>query len=209
MANTQYFIGQGRVYVANRTTNGAISGGFVELGDCDKLVINTKQTFTDVFESQTGNRTKVVHVPVQTDWDFSVDTLNFAKDNLARAFYGIGTDYTLNAAAGSIILISSANLTGVAPYSLTAAYTYGGYDTVQGNVNLMGEYCFRFEGINLTTHLPVIVTVNRVALSLAAVTDLIGTTANKSTLTGAMLPDPTIAVGGTTSQYLSVKQQTS
>ena len=86
--NTEYFVGQGKIYVAPRASNGAINGGWTELGDTNKVEVTTKQTFLDEYESCSGNRSIVMHIPIQSDWTFTVDAKSFSKENLARAFYG-------------------------------------------------------------------------------------------------------------------------
>lgn len=89
--NTEYFVGKGKVYVAPRAANGAINGGWSELGDTSRLEINVSQDFLDVYESCSGNNQIAVHVPTQSTWEFAVDAKSFSKENLARAFYGTAT----------------------------------------------------------------------------------------------------------------------
>lgn len=84
---TKYFAGQGKVYIASRTSEG-LTSGFTWVGDADSLAINTSQDFLDVMESYTGNRTNVVHVPLTTDVSIELAVLNFDAANFARAFYG-------------------------------------------------------------------------------------------------------------------------
>jgi len=245
--NTEYFVGQGRIYVAPRATNGAIVGGWTDLGDTSKCEVTIKQNFVDDYESQSGNRTIALHVPIQTDWTFTVDAKSFAKENLARAFYGTatavtgstvtgetvtafglnqivplrnpnvssvvvtagsttltaGTDYTVDAVGGTITLISAANLTGGAPYSLTVAYTFASYERMEANTQTITEYAFRFEGINMATKKKVIVNAHRVAVDLATTLSLIDTKVGLLTMAGMMLPDPSVAVAGD-SQYMSI-----
>lgn len=85
---TERFIGQGKVFVAPRASNGAINGGWTELGDTERLEINVSQDFVDDYESCSGNRSIALHVPISNDWEFAVDAKSFTKENLARAFYG-------------------------------------------------------------------------------------------------------------------------
>ncbi len=89
--NTEYFRGQGKVFVAPRAAGGAISGGWTELGDTSRLEINISQDYLDVYESCSGNNQIAVHVPTKTTWEFSLDARSFSKENLARAFYGTAT----------------------------------------------------------------------------------------------------------------------
>lgn len=91
---TERFIGQGKVFVAPRASNGAINGGWSELGDTERLEINVSQDFVDDYESCSGNRSIALHVPISNDWEFAVDAKNFSKENLARAFYGTASAVT-------------------------------------------------------------------------------------------------------------------
>lgn len=91
---TEYFSGQGKVFVAPRTKAGAINGGWTELGDTSKLEITTNQTYQDIYESCSGTRSIVAHYTTQTDWSFAVDAMSFSKENLARAFYGTASAVT-------------------------------------------------------------------------------------------------------------------
>lgn len=91
---TERFIGQGKVFVAPRASNGAINGGWTELGDTERLEVNVSQDFVDDYESCSGNRSIALHVPIQTDWEFAVDAKSFTKENLARAFYGTASAVT-------------------------------------------------------------------------------------------------------------------
>lgn len=248
ICTTEYFAGQGKVYVAPRATAGAINGGWTELGDTDNLQITTSQNYEDIYESCSGTRSIVAHYVTQTDWAFQVDAMSFSKDNLARAFYGtassvtgssvvgeavtayalnqmvplehpgvsavvvkdgvttltVGVDYTLDAANGTITVISATNLSGPAPYDLTVDYTYAAYDKVETNTATAGEYSFRFEGINMTTGKKVIAQVHRVALDLADTLSLISTSPNKFSMSGMVLADPSAGAGE--SAYVTIKK---
>lgn len=91
---TERFIGQGKVYVAPRASNGSINGAWTELGDTERLEVTIAQEFVDDYESCSGNRAIALHIPVQTDWSFAVDAKSFSKENLARAFYGTASTVT-------------------------------------------------------------------------------------------------------------------
>lgn len=245
--NTEYFAGQGKVFVAPRSKGGAINGGWSELGDTSRMEISTSQNYQDIYESCSGNRSIVAHYVTQTDWNFAVDAMSFSKENLARAFYGTasavvggsvtdeavtayalnqiiplknpgvsavtvqkgattlvaGTDYTLDAANGTITIISSAN-TGTFPAALTVDYTFAGYDKVETNVTQSGEFAFRFEGTNMTTGKAVIVEVHRVALNLAGALSIISTDPATFTMEGMVLADASAGVGE--SQYVTIKK---
>lgn len=248
ICTTEYFAGQGKVFVAPRQKGGAINGGWTELGDTSRLEITTAQTFQDIYESCSGTRSIVAHYVTQTDWSFAVDAMSFSKENLARAFYGTaavvaggsvtneavtayglnqiiplrhpgvsavvvtqgvvtltaGTDYTVDAANGTIKLISASNLTGAAPWSLQVDYTYGAYDRVETNTTQSGEFAFRFEGMNMTTGKTVVAEIHRVALDLAGTLSLLSTAPSTFTMEGMVLADGTKPAGE--SQYVTVKK---
>jgi hypothetical protein len=107
--NTEYFVGQGKIYVAPRASNGAINGGWTELGDTNKVEVTTKQTFLDEYESCSGNRSIVMHIPIQSDWTFTVDAKSFSKENLARAFYGTASAVTTGSITGEAISVYGLN----------------------------------------------------------------------------------------------------
>lgn len=107
--NTEYFVGQGKIYVAPRASNGAINGGWTELGDTNKVEVTTKQTFLDEYESCSGNRSIVMHIPIQSDWTFTVDAKSFSKENLARAFYGTASAVTGSSVVDEIVTAYSLN----------------------------------------------------------------------------------------------------
>ena len=245
--NTEYFSGQGKVFVAPRAKAGAINGGWTELGDTSKLEVTTKQNYQDIYESCSGNRSIVAHYVTQTDWAFAVDAMSFSKENLARAFYGTSsavvgasvtgeavtcyalnqiiplknpgvsavtvkkgvttlvkdTDYTLDAANGTITIISGTN-TGSLPAALTVDYTYAGYDKIETNTTTSGEFAFRFEGINMVTGKAVVVEIHRVALDLAGALSLISTSPATFSMGGMVLADPSAGAGE--SQYVTIKK---
>lgn len=98
---TERFIGQGKVYVAPRANNGAINGGWQELGDTELLEVRVSEDFVDDYESCSGNRSIALHVPIKTDWEFSVEAKSFSKENLARAFRG--TTASVGSAGNSVV----------------------------------------------------------------------------------------------------------
>jgi len=102
--NTEQFVGQGKVYVAPRASNGAINGGWTFLGDTPRLEVNVSQDFLDDYESCSGNRSLALHVPIQTNWEMSLDTKSFSKENLARAFYGTATAVTTGSEVGEAVV---------------------------------------------------------------------------------------------------------
>lgn len=87
MADKYFAVPQGKVYIASRDASGKTSG-FTHIGDCDGFTINTSQQFLDIYESMSGNRGIVAHIPTQTDFSAEVSILNINGENLAKAFYG-------------------------------------------------------------------------------------------------------------------------
>jgi hypothetical protein len=103
MSNT-YYRGQGKVWIASRDSTGATSG-FTEIGDADKLEITQSEQFDQVYESQSGARTKVVHSSTQLDVNFSLDILNFSGANLARAVLGSNASVAGSTVTGESVTV--------------------------------------------------------------------------------------------------------
>ena len=68
---TEYFAGQGKVYVASRAKGGAINGGWVELGDTEKLEVTTKQNYQDIVSCRNGKRSPNCRLYSGPSQDFS------------------------------------------------------------------------------------------------------------------------------------------
>lgn len=98
MADKYFAVPQGKVYIASRDAVGQTSG-FTWIGDTDGFTINTAQQYLDIYESYSGNRNSVAHIPTQSDYSCEVSILNIDADNLARAFYG-----TTGAVAGASVV---------------------------------------------------------------------------------------------------------
>lgn len=98
MADKYFAVPQGKVYIASRNTAG-LTSGYEYIGDADGFTITTSQQFLDIYESNTGDRNIVAHLPTQTDIAAEVSILNIDAKNLARAYYG-ATD---SVAAGSVV----------------------------------------------------------------------------------------------------------
>lgn len=242
---TEYFKGQGVVYIKPYNTN----EGWVELGDCERLAVETSQQFTDIYESCSGSRNIVAHVINQTDWNFTADAKSFSKDNLARALYGTSsviaadtaveqelvftgagqvqflenldvenvvitqgattltadTDYSVDGATGMVTLLSTANLTGPAPYTLDVQYDHGAFEKIDAATRTMVDFSFRLVGINQVTGKRVIVDVPRVALNLAAAMEFLNATDTATfSMGGMVLPDSTAGAGD--SQYVQIRK---
>lgn len=103
MADKYFAVPQGKVYIASRDSTG-VTSGFSYIGDCDGFNISTSQTFVDIYESNTGNRGIVAHIPSQTDWAADVSILNIDGNNLARAFYGDTTTIASGTVTGEAIV---------------------------------------------------------------------------------------------------------
>jgi hypothetical protein len=89
--NTQrYYAGQGKVYLAPRGASG-ITGDFTWIGDTSTLELNVAQKFIDDYESYSGIRAPVIHVPTQVDVTVAMTVKNVSGDNLAKFLYGDST----------------------------------------------------------------------------------------------------------------------
>lgn len=87
MTDKYIAVPQGKVYIASRDASGMTSG-FTHIGDCDGFNISASQQYLDIYESMSGNRNIVAHLPTQSDYAMEVSVLNIDGPNLARAFYG-------------------------------------------------------------------------------------------------------------------------
>lgn len=247
MANT-YYRGQGKVWIASRDSLGRTSG-FTEIGDAEALTINQAETFDDVYESQSGARTKVVHSAIQLDVNFDMTILNFSGDNLKRALlgssaavvagtvaneahaaykgasiftkvpgisavvvtdvagtttYAVGTDYTVDAAAGRIDFTAGGTIVNGALVHVD--YTHAGVDAlVESLVDTDNrEYIIVFEGKNMNQQgTPVIVRCHRAYMNLAAALSLLGTATQRFEVSGSLLPAPEITTAGL-SKFMNV-----
>lgn len=147
MATTTYNVTeQGRLWIAPRNSTG-VTGAMIEVGDADNLQLSFAQTFTDVFESQTGLRANAVHALTQTDATVTLDILNFDGANLARALFGSTAGVaaaTVTAEAqkcyngGSIWIVPGATSVvlkkGATTCVLNTDYTY---DVTNGRINVL------------------------------------------------------------------------
>lgn len=87
MTDKYIAVPQGKVFIASRDASGMTSG-FTHIGDCDGFSISTSQDYLDIYESMSGNRNIVAHIPTQSDYSMEVSMLNIDGPNLAKAFYG-------------------------------------------------------------------------------------------------------------------------
>lgn len=118
---TRYIaVPQGKVYIAERNSAGKTSM-FTHVGDVSGLTFNTAQTFFEDQESMTGLRSTVVRVPTGSTYSFSMDMKNIDKDNLAKAYQGVGTSYAgatvtgeaINARPGERSFVKKLNISSV------------------------------------------------------------------------------------------------
>jgi hypothetical protein len=107
MADKYFAVPQGKVYIASRDSTG-ITSGYAYVGDCDGFTITSTQSFLDIYESNTGNRAIVAHIPSQTDLATELSVLNIDATNLAKAYYGD----VVTSASGSVTAESHAAYNG-------------------------------------------------------------------------------------------------
>lgn len=246
MADKYFAVPQGKVYIAPRNSTG-LTGGYEFIGDNDAFNINAGQTFLDIYESTSGNRTIAAHIPTQTDMSLELSILNVDAANLSRAYNGdlvttaagsvvgesakayegktvplkyanvsavvvkkgattltLDTDYTVNAAAGSInILVGSPTITD--GDTITIDYTHTGGTKIRGLTNTGSDYSLMIECKSKFDGLAQKVIIHRVALELAKSMALIGTGVNKLAIGGKILPAPEIT--GSESKYFTYFQE--
>ena len=83
-----YGVYQGVLYAAKRTMNGAQTGGWLDLGDCDEFIIDPKPKYEDINESRTGLGFNAAHVITQTDLNVKLRMLQGSQANWERALWG-------------------------------------------------------------------------------------------------------------------------
>lgn len=186
---TNYFRGQGKIYIATRASDGTL-GTFAEIGDADKLEITQAEQYDTVYESQSGARVKVVHSATQLDVNFSMDVLNFNGANFARALLGTTADsQSITPASGGA--------------DITMEKVVEAFTATDNR-----EYCIVFEGKNMNRQgTPVIVRLHRAYMNVASAISLLGTTTGKFTMSGAVLPDSTQTAGKSQFFYVAIKDE--
>jgi hypothetical protein len=110
MADKYFAVPQGKVYIAARNSAGQTSG-FTHIGDCDGFTITTSQSYLDIYESMSGNRATVAHIPTQSDYATEVSILNINGTNLARAFYGETTEVAGATVTGEAVVAYNGEMT--------------------------------------------------------------------------------------------------
>jgi hypothetical protein len=86
--DNSYGLFQGQLFLAARTMNGPMTGGYMPVGDADMFTIDPKQKFEDIEESQTGMGLTSAHIPTQTSVSAKMRLLNIKMDNWERAVWG-------------------------------------------------------------------------------------------------------------------------
>lgn len=117
-----------------------------------------------------------------------------------------GTDYTLDAVNGTLTFLPGSTIvTGTSGVPLTVDYTYATFSgRVQALTDNIKDWVLRFEGKSAYDGLAQIGVIHRANMSLAAQLDLISAQTGVLSVTGAVLPDPTVGVGE--SQYFTYTQ---
>jgi hypothetical protein len=116
----------------------------------------------------------------------------------------LNTDYTVNAAKGSINILSSGD-TIIDGDTITVDYTHTGGTKIRSLVNSGSNYSLYFEGASKFDNLAQKAYIHNVALDLAKTLSLIGTGVNKLVVTGKVLPADEQVAGE--SQYFTYFQE--
>jgi len=83
-----YLNGQGKVYIAQRTSGGAISGEWIEVGNSDSVVVTFDSSYIEHQESCSGQRRTVTRVLDSQTVTMTMNTFNFNRKMLAVALLG-------------------------------------------------------------------------------------------------------------------------
>lgn len=142
-----YLVGQGKIYLATRNSSG-VNGPFQWIGDASGFVLTGAENFLDYSENYSGNRVRVVHVPLSQTSGFTMDMRALTAANLAVAVHGnvaAGTGSTVtgeafNAFNGGIAFLGHPGVTSVVinkagtPLVLGTDYTL---DAVNGTITIL------------------------------------------------------------------------
>lgn len=138
-ATDRYFQGQGKVFIAERNTDGT-NKGFIHLGNCTKLTESLKIEEQVLYESMSGFQLETKRIPGKQTCDVSMTLENQSYENLAIALYGTlatitgaavsDADYTAHkdkhiplAHMGVSSVVVKDAATGLITYSATTDYT--------------------------------------------------------------------------------------
>ncbi len=83
-----YHIGQGTLHAARRVKNGDQVGGYEFMGDAASFVIDPKQTFENISESQSGYGLTAAHVATETMLNVKLTLIQPSQANWAKALWG-------------------------------------------------------------------------------------------------------------------------
>jgi hypothetical protein len=98
-----------------------------------------------------------------------------------------GTDYSVAAGPGSIKLLPGTSVTPGS--SLDITFDHAASSTVDFATQTIKNFAIRFEGINVATGQPEVVTIENVALHMSTTLSLIDTTESTLTMGGEALPN--------------------
>lgn len=143
--DSSYGLFQGQVFIAERGLNGAQIEGFRFIGDVDKFIIDPKQKFEDIKESQTGLGLTAAHIITETDVGVTLNTLDMRMSNWVRATWG-STQGKVAAATGvteSVVLyndcLTALRHPGVSGVNVPGAVVGTDYtvDAVNGSITVL------------------------------------------------------------------------
>lgn len=158
-SDSSYGLFQGQLFIAERQFNGPQISGFEFVGDCDMFVIDPKQKFEDIKESQSGLGMTAAHIPTETDVSIKMRALDIKIRNWVRATWG----GSAGAVTGASVVSESITLYNgcmtplahpgvsnvvVSGASLTTDYTV---DAVNGTLTVVASSSAVPDGTPLTT----------------------------------------------------------
>jgi hypothetical protein len=85
---TQYFSGQGKVFLSKKDATTGLYDGFLDVGNCSKLGITFKTDVQEHKESRSGNRLVDLRMTTGKTAEASMTLDSFDADTIAKAMYG-------------------------------------------------------------------------------------------------------------------------
>ncbi len=157
--DSSYGLFQGQLFIAERTFNGARTTGFKFVGDADQFIVDPKQKFEDIQESQSGTGLTSAHIVIGTDVMVKVRMLDIKIQNWVRATWG-GTEGAVegDSVATESVVLYNGEMTPLAHPGVSSVVVSGAVldtdytiDAVNGAIHVLASSSTIPEGTPLTT----------------------------------------------------------
>lgn len=105
-ADRSPIIMQGKVFIQERSFNGAATSGLEWVGNADNAVLSFKQKRERIVDNYTGKGLTIASPVVETELEFMLSMLDLSMSNLARASWGRwdGVEVAASIAGESIVM---------------------------------------------------------------------------------------------------------